>query len=366
MLYILIFIFALFSFVKISCMKIDFQYRDIHNFQQDYNLLNIQTSLDSINIANMSVKVNLSIEDGPGQNLITDPNHNSLLFGGNTINIETFETQFVLDIAYVLNISPNRIHIVNILKGSNHFSWESTSVIVYFFILETSDSNSLSLINCIQQLTIDIQNNNSLIYHGTNITKYIDDTYGLNVQTMDISLKLSYAIEIVGGNAIRENYYLNQGSLGLCDTNESIKYSYYCEFESMFENDISIALNISSYRIQVLFVKVASLDSVIITFRILPAFYYHKEDNISIAISNLIHQVKSYKSKLYEGNVTIRVDPTWGVSNMNGIPRSSQPLYTQLFYELQRNNKSFIFSLQDNYSRCKANHRCNWGSIGKL
>ena len=86
-----------------------------------------------------------------------------------------------------------------------------------------------------------------------------------------MSLKLTYALEVIGGNETIDNYYLNQGGLGACDSNLAASSPKYCEFERFFEDDVSRALEISYYRVQILFVKKAAFDASLVHFRILPA-----------------------------------------------------------------------------------------------
>lgn len=47
-----------------------------------------------------------------------------------------------------------------------------------------------------EELTKSIQNTNSSLYHGTNVTVDIDPDWGLQVVTWDLSLRLTYAIEV--------------------------------------------------------------------------------------------------------------------------------------------------------------------------
>eukprot|EP00981_Chlorochromonas_danica_P011121 scaffold3756_cov180-Ochromonas_danica.AAC.13 len=206
---------------------------------------------DSIPYANLTVKVNQSYHDGPG----------------NTINRQTFDTQFILDMQYAIGIEPERVFVQYVTPGDVHFSWESSTVI--------------------------IQTPTSKLFHGTNVTVDIDPLWGLVEVSWDVSVRLSYAIDIVGKTSVKGGYYLNEGSLGTCDTPASINHTVYCEFERFFEDDVSRALNISYYRVQVLFIKVASYDSVIVYFRIEPpqTDVAHKEDNVTAAIANLQLQI---------------------------------------------------------------------------
>ncbi len=65
---------------------------------------------------------------------------------------------------------------------------------------------------------------------------------------------------------------MNQGGLGLCDPGSSVynsSISAYCEFEKFFEEDISNALNISYYRVKILFIKLASLGTILLIWLII-------------------------------------------------------------------------------------------------
>ena len=325
------------------------------------------TNYDSINYANMSVKINRRIDEGPGQNLLYDRyDREKELYVGNTINRQTFETQFILDMSYILGISTNRINVTEIAKGDVHFTWESETVIVYFIFTERNDPAQLSLISSIAELTSLIQNPTSKVYTGTNVTIDIDPLWGLEVLNWDVSLKLTYPIENIGGSAVKSNFYLDQGGFGSCDRSESLNISYYCEFERFFEDDIAYALNVSYYRIQILFIKKAAVDAVLVHFRIAPPMITNNEHNITVAIAHLMRQVHDKSSRLYQGNVTLRVDPTWGVSETFHAPRKYTPLFTRksYTYDTFRLSNSKIMALSTPYERCKENRRCNWGVAG--
>ncbi len=193
-----------------------------------------------------------------------------------------------------------------VTKGDVHFTWESSSVIVNFIFLERNDTSSLTLLEAIAKLTSQIQTPDSPLFLKTNVTRDIDPLWGLQVVTWDVSLKLSFAISVIGESSVKDGYYLDQGGLGVCDGPEASNHSVYCEFERFFEDDVSRALNISYYRVQILFVKTAALDSVLVSFRISPPPINANEDNVTMAIGNLILQVNNVNSPLYEGNVTIR------------------------------------------------------------
>jgi hypothetical protein len=329
---------------------------------------------DSLDYGNFSVRVILPIDEGPGQNLMFDPiNPKNRIFPGNTINRASFVTQFVLDMEFALGISRNRVFVTNITRGTVHFSWEATSVIVDFVFFERKSNSELTLLESVAKLTAQIQTPGSPIYVGTNSTSSIDPIYGLEVKVWDVSLRLLYSIEVIGGKSVIDGYYLNQGGLGLCDSAYiHVDLVQYCEFERFFEDDISKALSIAHYRVQILFVKASALDSCLIHFRILPPMRGTTEDTTELAIANLLDQVTNQTSDVYFGNVTIRIDPAWGVSETSKTPRVAEALFTYKYYDydprhlttsrvpIERRPQSLV----NDYSRCKANRRCNWGVVG--
>lgn len=331
---------------------------------------------DNLPYANMTVKINRPFQDGPGQNLIKDPMiPEKILYVGNTINRQTFDTQFILDLQFAIGVDAHRIFVVHVSQGRVHFSWESSSVIVQFIILETNQTTvGPTLLEALATLTSQIQNTTSPLYVGTNVTCDTDPLWGLQVETWDVSLQLSYAIQTVGGPAVEDGYYLNQGGSGLCDyfrSNSSLylinKYKQYCEFERFFEDDISRALSISYHRVQILFVKQAAMDAVLVHFRVDPPREGSGEVTVVGAIADLTMQVYDYSSKLYAGNVTIRVDPTWGVSGNLPAKRSRAPLFNRKYYEYDpsRLDSAVRMTQITAYDRCKANRRCNWGIAGE-
>lgn len=273
------------------------------------------TKYDTVPYANLTVRVNRPFTDGPGQDLVKDPFDPDIsLYVGPSINRQTFDTQFILDMNYAIGIDPSRVYVLYVAKGTVHFSWESNYVIVNFIFLERNGTTGATLLESIEALTKQIQTPTSRLYTGTNVTSEIDDQWGLEVVSWDISLKLTYAIDIVGKDAVKDGYYLNQGSLGICDQAGGYNVSYYCEFERFFEDDVSRALNISYYRVQVLFIKASALDSVLVHFRVTPPkrvemignFTTIPEIDVHTAIGLLQNQTADPDSLLYKGNVTIR------------------------------------------------------------
>jgi hypothetical protein len=190
---------------------------------------------------------------------------------------------------------------------------------------------------------------------GISLTKVM--TIQLNLITLDPCLRYP---QIMNHSSI--------GGLGICDLAGAPNVSDYCEFERFFEDDVSRALNISYYRVQIMFIKQAALDAVLVYFRVLPAMRTRLfEPNVTASIANLVVQVHDYQSVLYKGNVTIRVDPMWGVSEMYVAARTQAAKFTLKYYEIDQSkllNKQRM-TLMTAYDRCKANRRCNWGIVGE-
>ena len=345
-----------------------------------------QSTYETVPFVSMSIRITQPYQEGPGMNLVDDPmtpaqdkdTLRNLLFGGLTIARQTFDTQFVLDMSYALGISTERVYVNYVKRGEVHFSWESSSVIVNFYFLERNTTAEDTLLTHIADLTNMIQIPTSRLYDTkqVNVTYGVDREYGLIITGWDMSLRLTYAIEVVGGNAVIDNYYMNQGGRGLCDTEDSINFARYCEFERFFEDDVSRALQISYYRVQIMFIKKASFDAVLVHFRITPPnpndvlITGIAEPSISECILDLTFLVAQTNSTLYEGNVTIRTDPVWGLSNnlentYKATRRKQEAKFTYKYYEVDpvRLNSPIRMSLTTPYDRCKANHRCNWGVV---
>ena len=335
-----------------------------------------QSQYSTLPYANLTVRIYKPYQEGPGKDLLIDPfDFTAELFTGNTIARQTFDTQFVLDLNYALGIDVNRLLVLNVQKGLVHFSWESTSVIVNFAVLERNQTglNTLagqSLLEFIASLTNYVQLPDSKVYHGTNVTRFVDRNYGVEVDGWDISLELTYSIEVVGKDAVVDGYYLNMGAKGVCESNVAENFATYCEFERFFEDDVSRSLGITYYRVQVMFIKKASLDSVYVYFRISPADNdlalqnsQPLERNISASVNLLQTKVADYTSDLYSGNVTIRVNPQWGVSGVGQKKRDKEARFSKKWYDFDnsRLGDPKRRSLITPYDRCKQNHRCNWG-----
>mmetsp|Transcript_45456 Transcript_45456/g.54700 ORF Transcript_45456/g.54700 Transcript_45456/m.54700 type:complete len:726 (-) Transcript_45456:69-2246(-) len=301
----------------------------------------------------LRIKIDLSAVDGPGEHL------NFASFLGDTISRQSFETQFIFDISTSLEISACRLFVLNVEEGDIHYSWEAETVIISFRMYPSD-------LNRIQMLTKQIQDPLSAIFRGK-VTKQIDPMYGLVASKWDIELKLMYSIDIVGANITQEEnegvHFFNQGGYRRCEKVEhpdgNPHLSKYCEFESMFRDDIAQALSIQRQQIDVMFMKEMGHDSIVVSFRLIPETIVDQQFDgqeaywIVDKISDLSLQVKHSNSKLYQGNVTVRVDPTFGLSGSNASPRIKS---SYLHY-------SAMPTTSDEYERCKNTQRCSRGWV---
>ena len=120
---------------------------------------------------------------------------------------------------------------------------------------------------------------------------------GLVVIKWDISLKLMYTMPTIVGPDYpylhnTPNTVIWDSSLRRCNSTASLPSSY-CEFESLFRQDIATALNISLDELDVTSVAASGLDSIIVSFRFIPLsdtlFIAHWMDS---KIRELITQVR--------------------------------------------------------------------------
>ncbi|CAM9981344.1 unnamed protein product, partial [Discosporangium mesarthrocarpum] len=200
-------------------------------------------------------------------------------------------------------------------------------------------------------LTQQAQDLGSALYTGL-VTDRIDPQWGIVAISLDVSLRLTMAISVVGGDQQKQRavgwlmqtifspfpsvslppffarYYLNQGANRWCKEgalaeNSTVTSSAYCLWEGWFETDITGALGLSEGRVSVLFVKQSALDSVLVHFRLGPPSNYSTEVGVRVrAASGLLSQLRNLTSPLYSGNVTVTVDPAWGLSGEGGIERT--------------------------------------------
>ncbi|KAL7554304.1 hypothetical protein ACHAWF_017742 [Thalassiosira exigua] len=288
----------------------------------------------------LRLRVGFPIRDGPGRHLILDK------YFGSTISRQSFETQFVMDVASALDTSPCRLHVISVLPEGTANYWDTESVFVTFRLFPADPA-------LVATLTKLIQEPGSTFYSG-HVTQATDALYGLIALQWDFSLKFMYSIPIVGGaDVINSDHgrYLNQGSLQSC-SDPAHSDSKYCAFEQYLVGDIEAALSLQSGQCIILFVKEADRHSVIVSFRLIP--YVSLKSNaqdvawVQMKIVDLHEQILQLSSILYSGNVSFKVDPTWGISGFSKEQRRDSK-------HLRQPAPS---SSRDPYERCKATHRC--------
>ena len=294
------------------------------------------------NFVDLRLRVGFSINDGPGRRLVIDK------YFGTTISRQSFETQFILDVARALETSPCRLYILNVFpeEGSNGY-WDSERVIITFRLFP-ADSTFVAT------LTKQIQEPQSHLYEGQ-VTRFSDPLFGLVALQWDFSLKLLYSISIVGAADVIDSVhgkYLNQGSLQACVLTDQIQ-SKYCIFEGHLIDDIEKALQIESGKFIVLFIKDEDRHSVVVTFRLVPnvSSDTNTDDWVNSNVEELIRQISDPTSSLYSGNVTFKIDSTWGISGISKQPRQFSKYLSQ----------PAPSTSADAYERCKATHRCPRG-----
>lgn len=143
-----------------------------------------ETKYDTVPYANLTVRIDRSYFEGPGQNLVSDPSKSLLsddnsLYTGLTVNRQTFDTQFILDMQYALGLDADRIYVLFVSPGHVHFSWETENVVVNFIFLERNNSHgTTTLLEAVASLTSQIQDKDSLLFKG-NVTKDLNSMWGL-------------------------------------------------------------------------------------------------------------------------------------------------------------------------------------------
>ncbi|KAL3801395.1 hypothetical protein HJC23_007005 [Cyclotella cryptica] len=292
----------------------------------------------------LRIRVKFPIDDGPGEHLVFDK------YVGNVINRQSFETQFILDIASSLDTSPCRIYIIDINPEGSGAYWDSENVFITFRIFPIDPE-------AVANLTKQIHTPSSKLFGGK-VTRTTAKLIGLVALHWDFSLKLTYAISVIGGYDViklpQHERYLNQGSLQSC-SNESNADNMYCTFERHLIQDVGQSLGLKSGQFLVLFIREADWGSVIVSFRLVPnaSMETTTEGNpfihwIESTVADLVSQISDSSSRLYSGNVTFRIDPTWGISQKSKRFRQ----FTK-FLSLPIPPTS-----DDAYERCKATLRC--------
>lgn len=78
-------------------------------------------------------------------------------------------------------------------------------------------------------------------------------------------------------------------------------------------------------RVQVLFVKRAAADAVLVHFRLQAPSDYSLEMTVDEAAAELLSQLVNTSAALFAGNVTVAVDTMWGLSGVGGVAREYSP-----------------------------------------
>ncbi|KAL9182021.1 hypothetical protein ACHAXT_012364 [Thalassiosira profunda] len=292
------------------------------------------------NHVDLRLRVKFSIDDGPGGTLLDK-------YFGTTVSRQSFDTQFVLDVASALETSPCRLYVTSVFPEGTEQYWDTESVFVEFRLFPAD----AAFVATLTRLT---QEPKSAVYDG-HITYATDALYGLVASQWDHSIKLTYAISIVGGaDGIESDRgrYLNQGSAQACAGREVVSPNSYCEFEALLTRDMEMALELKAGQFLVLFVKEADRHSVIVSFRLVLEASMDGSGQDTAWIQSrgaeIVRQMNDAQSPLYGGNVSFKADPTWGIS---GIAKQ-----TRQFTKYQ--SRPAPSTPSDEYERCKATHRC--------
>ena len=147
--------------------------------------------------------------------------------------------------------------------------------------------------------------------------------------------------------------YLNQGALQTCSgQTNGINENGYCQFERHLRQDMAFALGLEEAQFVVLFVKEADMQSVIVTFRVVPieSFDGGGQDELWVKskLADLSAQMVDPQSSLFTGNVTYKINPNWGMSGESKRPRA----FTQYISRPAPDTPT------DTYERCKSTQRC--------
>eukprot|EP00639_Heterosigma_akashiwo_P013076 CAMPEP_0206378520 /NCGR_PEP_ID=MMETSP0294-20121207/10789_1 /ASSEMBLY_ACC=CAM_ASM_000327 /TAXON_ID=39354 /ORGANISM="Heterosigma akashiwo, Strain CCMP2393" /LENGTH=377 /DNA_ID=CAMNT_0053827177 /DNA_START=255 /DNA_END=1386 /DNA_ORIENTATION=+ len=269
----------------------------------------------------LTVKVNYTEIDGPGEHLMND------IFAGDTIAIQTFSTQFVQDIAWALNISTARVLVANLTTvdwahlapGGGHHSWPAGNVLVAFRLVApaSGDNDLIELVKTLGEL-IARHVGHETVWPGWSrggVMQAVDDYWGLVAASWDASLRLWYNVVVVGGELVEQDRYLDMGLHRACEAGAR-RNTTYCDFERKFEDDVAAALAVDPAQVDTVFVKAASADQVLVHFRLLPDqgnanYTFGNTTGVAALMEDLHSQVRNLSSPLYRGNVTVRADPAY-------------------------------------------------------
>lgn len=254
------------------------------------------------------------------------------------ISRQTFDTQFVMDISRAVNVTRQRLFVTDVNSGQLHYTWEARNVIVVLQVLPPLVASDRPSVDALRDLTQQAQVPGSALLTGL-VTNALDPKWGVYAPQLDCSLKLSYAIEIVGEGAVSaDGLLLNQGgkrtcreadavddglAAGVVTDGEIAAAAAYCQFEAFFRDDVAAAVAVDAARVDVLFVKVSALDNVLVHFRFAPETA--APTSVAAAKAALVANVQDLDSALYAGNVTLRTDATWGLSGVNRTALETVP-----------------------------------------
>lgn len=291
------------------------------------------------NYVDLQFKVKYLAGDGTGRHLTSK-------FYGLPVSRQNFETQCLLDLAKSLGTSPCRIYVLDVKGFAGHF--DSGSVLISLRLFP-ADANDVAV------LTKMVQEPHSPLYDGE-VTRAVVPLHGLVAPQWDGTIQLGYSISIVGGDDVvidsLHGKYLNQGALQACSGQTNVQESEYCQFERHLRRDMALALGLEEAQFVVLFVKEADLQSVVVTFRIVPIGSFggggQDEQWVKTKLADLSAQSVDPQSLLFTGNVSYKINPNWGVSGESKRPRA----FTQYLSRPAPDTPT------DTYERCKSTHRC--------
>jgi len=312
--------------------------------EQNCNSLSSCNELFQTNSVDLRLRVRFPI-DNVGSHLIKDKHL------GTTISRQSFDTQFILDVANATNTSPCRLYVQDVFPEGTDNYWDSENVFISFRLFPADAS-------FVAQLTRQIQQPNSALYDG-HVTHATDSLYGLVIPQWDHSLKLMFSTQLVGDsddiNDSEHGRYLNQGSLRTCAANDYSTHlvnNTYCKFEKYLIQDMERALDLQPGQFVVLFIKEADRHSVIVSFRLIPEVSMNNTGQdiawVESKVKELVTQIADSESLLYSGNVSFKIDPTWGISGKSKQTRQFSKYLSQ----------PAPSTSTDAYERCKATNRC--------
>jgi hypothetical protein len=196
--------------------------------------------------ADLVMKIDNSQFEGPGSHLLGG------IFLGTTIALQSFKTQFIQDLSRTLNITVDRLYVLRVEPGNVHYSWTSRYVLVTFRLfgpnitVSAENQNSVPVVQgqyhrreedwmhnrlygdgrfggrekpttrVVQELTEQIQAPQSALFK-LNVTKATDPLWGLVALDWDVSLRLAYSIEAVGGDLVKQANQNNDQTTRYCN-----------------------------------------------------------------------------------------------------------------------------------------------------